>query len=101
MLQINTRHNAVVCRHMRYLPTNLTVSTCNTRSRGTLISGNQFNQLANRLTSIIGALMICAICDIKIHTAKLLIYYSCPTIETRRRKILLLYSKSIHVRLNQ
>lgn len=84
MLYITTRDNIVACRHMRYLPTNLTVSTCNMRSRGTLIFGNQFNQLANRLTSIIGALMICAICDIKIHTAKLLIYYSCSIIEMRR-----------------
>jgi len=84
MLLTITRDNAVTChRHMRYLSTNLTVLTRNARSRGTLISGNQFNQLANRLTSIIGALMICAICDIKIHTAKLLIYYSCSTIEMR------------------
>jgi len=57
---------------MRYLSTNLTVSTRNARFCGPLISDNQFNQLANRLTSIIGTLMICAICDIKIHTAKLL-----------------------------
>jgi len=77
MLLTITRDNAVACRHMRYLSTNLTVLTRNARSRGTLISGNQFNQLVNRLTSIIGALMICAICDIKIHTAKLLCVCVC------------------------